>query len=317
MKGHVDAETLAEYREGLLPRRAAKRVAAHLGGCPRCARLDAQLASVTATLAQAPAPPMPDALTARITAALAAEAAARDAQARQAGPHPALDPAREPTGRWASEEGRHQVQAPRGRAGRAERGRRHAREPRWHVPALRAAAATAVAVVVAGAGYGLLQILPSGTTSPSSSNGRGSSAHRYGGAQPGIGERTGAEAAPNRGLVPNVVHSGTNYQQGQLRAQVSTVLARSVPAATGSSSGATIGSAMSLGAFRNLPECVSRLTGGSAAKLVDIASYRGRPAAVIVAGIPSARELNVWVVATGCSGNTGDVLAHTMVATVP
>ena len=73
MKGHADAETLAAFREELLSRRKAARVSAHLAACPRCAGLDAQLTEVTALLTRSAAPPMPDALTARIETAIAAE----------------------------------------------------------------------------------------------------------------------------------------------------------------------------------------------------------------------------------------------------
>jgi hypothetical protein len=79
MRGHPDDETIAAFREGLLPARRAARIAAHLAECPRCAEVDAQLAAVTAALARTPTPPMPASLTARLDAALAAEAAARAA----------------------------------------------------------------------------------------------------------------------------------------------------------------------------------------------------------------------------------------------
>jgi len=69
VRGHADAETMAAFREGLLSRRKAGQVSAHLAGCPRCAALDTQLAEVTALLTRSTAPPMPDALTARIEAA--------------------------------------------------------------------------------------------------------------------------------------------------------------------------------------------------------------------------------------------------------
>ena len=79
MRGHPDDETIAAFREGLLPARRAARIAAHLAECPRCAEVDAQLAAVTAALARIPTPPMPASLTARLDAALAAEVAARSA----------------------------------------------------------------------------------------------------------------------------------------------------------------------------------------------------------------------------------------------
>ncbi len=79
MRGHPDDETIAAFREDLLPARRAARIAAHLAECPRCVEVDAQLAAVTAALARTPAPPMPASLTARLDAALAAEVAARSA----------------------------------------------------------------------------------------------------------------------------------------------------------------------------------------------------------------------------------------------
>ena len=86
MRGHADAATLAAFREELLSARKAAQVSAHLAACPRCAALEAQLAEVTTLLNRATAPPMPDALTARIQAALAAEAVARrPTRARMAG----------------------------------------------------------------------------------------------------------------------------------------------------------------------------------------------------------------------------------------
>ncbi len=79
MRGHVSAEAMADFRAGLLPERKAAAISVHLSTCPRCAELDAQLASVTSLLAATPAPPMPAGLAARLDAALAAEAAARAA----------------------------------------------------------------------------------------------------------------------------------------------------------------------------------------------------------------------------------------------
>jgi hypothetical protein len=304
VRGHVDTETLAEYREDLLSRRVANRVAGHLRECAQCARLDAQLAGVSTTLARAPAPPMPDALTARITAALAAEAAARDAEAGQASRQPALG--------TPAADGPVTAGHPAHGTRPATRGHRHSKEPRWRGLGLRAAAATAVAVVAVGGGYGVFTLVTSGGQSGSSasnSSGAGGSPGQGGGIRPGFSQQHSG-AVPALGLLPTVVHSGTNYQPGRLATQVSTVLAQSPPTATG-------GPVTSFGAFRHLRACVSSLTGGSLPRLVDIARYRGQQAAVIVAGIPGSREAHVWVVGPGCSAGARDVLARTMVTTVP
>src|SRR5215471_20783538 len=85
MRDHPDDETIAAFREDLLPARKAARISAHLAECPRCAEVDAQLAAVTAALARTPTPPMPASLAARLDAALAAEVAARSAAGASAG----------------------------------------------------------------------------------------------------------------------------------------------------------------------------------------------------------------------------------------
>ena len=72
---HPDATALAEYRAGLTGGRRARRLAAHMASCADCASVNDQLAAVTAVLASAPEPAMPDAVESRIMVALATEAA--------------------------------------------------------------------------------------------------------------------------------------------------------------------------------------------------------------------------------------------------
>src|SRR6516165_3678474 len=142
MRGHADAETLAAFREELLSRRKAARVSAHLAACSRCAGLDAQLTEVSALLTTATTPPMPDALTARIEAAIAAEAAARAVAAADS--------------TVAAADGAVTVGAAGPGAGggrdRTARPSRPAGGPRRSRLALRVAAVTAAVVVVAGGG---------------------------------------------------------------------------------------------------------------------------------------------------------------------
>src|SRR5581483_2914559 len=77
MTRHVDAETLARFRQGELRPRRNSRIRSHLAGCRRCSELNEDLAGVTTLLASVPPPPIPEHLTARIHSALAAEAARR------------------------------------------------------------------------------------------------------------------------------------------------------------------------------------------------------------------------------------------------
>src|SRR5215471_18957191 len=273
MRGHADAETLAAFREELLSRRKAARVSAHLAACSRCAALDAQLAEVSALLTRSAAPPMPDTLTARIEAAIAAEAAARAATAADgavAAGAPAAG-ARMPDG----------AARPRGhRAGRPARA--HGGPGRSRL-ALRVAAVTAAVVVVAGGGYGAARLLAGYPALSTRADGAAAPAPGANGKAPkaaagGLGASSNSAAASGTPAHPVVVSSGTDYQPDRLEAQVSAVLtqhgvrAPTVPAPAGQSSGTAL----------RTPACVPHVTGGTRPLLVDLARYQGRPATVIV-----------------------------------
>lgn len=326
MRGHVDEQTLAAFRENLLPKRKTARVAAHLSSCPRCAEIDAQLAAVTAILARTPAPPMPASLAARLDAALAAEIArsAMDASpsdaaspATAASPAGAASPsgAAPPDGS-ATPDG---AAAPNGTAtpagtaipagaaapvaaGRDATGRRRgrARAP-WRLSPRLAAAAAAV-VLIAGGGYAIVRAVSGGnTTAPSSSSGASAGSGELGGPSPIARPPAAAPGAAVEGGLP-LIASGTDYRAGQLPAQVSAVLKR-YPAKAASPG-------VAQPAFPRLAACVSHLAGGQRPRLVDIARYDARPAAVIVVPVPGSAMVRVWVVGPGCSGHGGDVIAR-------
>jgi hypothetical protein len=332
VRGHADAQQLAEFREGLLPARKAAKIAAHLSSCPRCAEVDAQLAAVTTILARTPAPPMPASLAARLDTALAAEIARSPvaasppdaAAASPAGAAPPADTASRPGAAAppgadspvgaASPAG---APAPGGRAGHgagpasgrdaAGRRARPSRSP-WRLTPRLAATAAAV-VLVAGGGYAIARVALAGNSSEQTSS-AGSSASRS--APNGSAAARAPEAAPGaaiRGGLP-LVASGTNYQPGQLPAQVGAVLKR-YPAPEGSPGRPTVASPVSPeSAFPQLSACVSHLAGGQRPRLVDIARYGTRPAAVIVVPVPGTATLRVWVVGPGCTGKGGDVIAR-------
>jgi hypothetical protein len=315
VRGHVDAETLAAFGEELLPRRKAGRVAAHLAECPRCAGLDAQLAGLPALLAHAPAPPMPDALTTRIEAALAAEAAARPARAAAGVP---------------GTEGATGVSAPSARphdAAGAARGRpwRRAAAPGRSRLALRVAvAAAAVVVVVAGGGYGVSRLFSGGPPVTGASsvagpavNGRAaaSARNRVPGALPAGQAHSGAASAGSKDHAAFagpagylVVASGTNYRAGLLRTQVRATLIRFRPTAAGP--GAIASPAPR---FAPASSCLAGVTGGQRPRLVDVAHYEGRPATVVV--VPAgARTLRALVFAGRCPAAAAGPLTSTALA---
>lgn len=315
MRGHIDPGILADYREGLLSRRRAARVAAHLSGCPRCAETDGQLAGVTTILASSPVPPMPAGLADRIEAALAAEAASR-----------AAGEASHAAAAGAVREDAHSPPA-NGLAGvgRGDAGGGHARQPgpsrarpprrSWLTP--RVAVAAAAVVVIAGGGYGVAQLLSQSTnTGAGSSTAAGSPAeHGLAGSGSGSSGAAGSRMAPSATTIGNlhVVKSGTHYQQQQLASQARGVLGRYGRPQPGPKSGGNSHLPGSSGTtFASLPACVQRVSGGHIPKLVDLASFEGQQAAVIM--LPAAQhQVRVVVVGPGCSGAASDVLARTLV----
>ena len=295
MTGHLDADTLAEYREGLLGRRRSARIRAHLSGCSHCSAADHDLAEVTTLLAAAPAPRMPDELASRLQGVLAAEAAARAAAPSQA------------------------QEQPDQRAADPDGGRRRARPTRTphrrRVLALRVASATAVVAVLAIVGIDLAH------NSGGGSNGSGAGASAL---TPGHGSATrvsGPDMAPNNksggssislagGTVP-VLHSGRDYQPAGLAAQARAELgsyAARASAQPGSIAGGTNQS------VSTVQGCVRRTTGGVQPTLVDQARYQGQPATVIVQAPAATRAGQVWVTGAGCSASHPDLLAHASLA---
>ena len=304
MRRHADAETLAAFREELLPRRKAARVSAHLAVCSRCAELDAQLTEVSALLTASTAPPMPDALTARIAAAIAAEAAARAATTAD---HAV-----------ATADGTVAVGAAGGGTGPHDRAARPARPTRAPSGpgrarlALRVAAVTAAVVVVAGGGYGVARLLtanPESATSAGAGNEAAPAAGGHGAASEKTPGGLGAPSAARSAPTARIVSSGTNYQPGQLKTQVSAVLTQH---RAGASAAAGFSQAnQPTASAPPVPACVPHVTGGKRPLLVDLAKYRGRPATVIVIPGATSGTLRALVVAGRCPAATGRVLATT------
>jgi hypothetical protein len=315
VREHADAETLAAFREELLSRRKAARVSAHLATCPRCAALDAQLTEVSALLTTSVTPPMPDGLTARIEAAIAAEAAARAVTAADGTLGAAHGARAAADGALAAADGTRAVGAAGAGTGprdRAARPSRPARGPGRSRLALRVAAVTAAVVVVAGGGYGVAKLLTENPQQGTSAGSAAAPAPRPNSKVPSNGALRvpGGEAATGSSSPhPPVVRSGTNYQPGQLEAQVSAVLAQyGAHAATNQGRSPASQPASSL---KQVPACVPHVTGGKRPVLVDLAKYRGRPATVIVTPGTIPGTLRAQVVAGGCTATTGRVLAAT------
>ena len=162
-------------------------------------------------------------------------------------------------------------------------------------------------MLVAGGGYAIAQLVSGGTPgttagpavgTPSSVAGQSAASHS---AVSGLAPA----AQPAAGLP--VVRSGTRYQPGLLPAQVRSVLRRFPSAARASHAPRPAAAAA---AFPRLAACVTRVAGGAAPRLVDLASYSGRPVAVIVVPVPGSSLVRVWLAGTACPAHGGDVVAH-------
>jgi hypothetical protein len=282
MKGHLDADVLAEYRARLITGRRRRAITAHLSGCAGCAALDARLAQVSALLAAAPVPAMPDSVARRLDDALAG-ALATEAQ------------------KPISAE-RHSVPA------------RHRRFPSL-AGALRVrvlAPVAAAAAVLAWGGYVLGDLGgPSSSSGPASAAagsargaesefGSAAGAATAGAATAGAGAsfspRRNAEAEP-RGVY--VVTSDVDYTKAALGTQVAGQLRML------SSLHATLGtSAMSA--------CVLGVTGNAIPLLTEQAHYQGTPATVIVVSHNGADQ--VWVAGPKCTATDSDILRHVVLS---
>jgi hypothetical protein len=304
---------MARFREGDLGQRKASQISAHLAGCDRCSALSDDLGGVSTLLARAGPPPrMPDGLTARITSALAAEAAGRAAV---------------PAGNGAAGE----------RNGLADRRRsRRPRLPRMSSrAALRGLAAAAAVVLVAAGGYEIA--VRSGGSPPSGTAASGRAARP---ATRAPGDGVMAPALPAAGPALRYQHAGrqasvtpittdTDFTPAKLTSQVTAEVTRygagfsrtgpnvtlpgqsgRTPAAVPTEHSATFGN-LKVSVLR---ACVNRIAAGQLVVLVDVARYNGTPGTVIVTEGAATGPMGIWVVGAGCSASRSDVLAHTTAA---
>jgi hypothetical protein len=254
---------------------------------------------------------MPDDLTARITSAIAAESARRSA-APQAAQAPALPAA-----------------APQHRAPR--RSHRPRLTPRLALSGLAAAAAM---VLVAGGIYEVVGRSGPGSSSASPSVPAAAPASRAANGPmarpaPASGPALQYQRGGRRDTITPIA-TGTDFTPAALTSEVTGEVrkygarftktgASESPAHSGPASpGAVPGE--QTGTFADVPlaslrGCVGRIAAGSLVLLVDVAHYRGAAATVIVTEAAQAGPMQIWVVGTGCSASSSDVLRHITAAT--
>lgn len=260
-------------------------VAAHVEGCERCAQVRADLAQVRTLLAEQAlrVPAEPADLAARIAAALAAE--------------PPLQPPRPgwgvPTAAGPS--------APAAVTDLDAHRRRRPRATTWF------AAAASVAVVALGAALlpGLLDGDDS-TAGAAEDAGVGAPAPA---AEPaptlsgsGSGPSRGASVQGGGGVVDV---SGTDYTSADLVGQAAQLLA-AAPGGTGEGQAEAQDADDALARLRTLPTCLTALGYGTSTRAVDLASYEGEPATVVV--LDDVGGDLVVVVPAGCGAGDDRVL---------
>jgi len=291
MKGHLDADVLAEYRAWLITGRRRRAIAAHLSGCAECAALDARLAQVSALLAATPAPSMPDAVTRRLDDALAAEVHRPISAERHSVPAK-----RRGFPSWAG----------RSWAGRSWAGRSWAGAFRVRVLAPVAAAAA----VLAGGGYVLSQVggtsALSGPDTAAGNAGSGQAVSSGFGASAGpassaaksrMSPERNNQAVPGSGVY--VVTSDLNYTAATLRTQVAAQL-RARPSLHGTLAPAAVSA------------CVLRITRNAIPVLTEKARYQDTPATIIVLSRDGSDQ--VWVAGPHCTATNSDILDHVVLS---
>jgi Putative zinc-finger len=315
MTRHIRADKLASYRAGDLGTRESARVRAHLGDCARCTAAADDLAAVSTLLASVPAPPMPDDITARIEAALAAEAASRAAS-------PAVPAARGP------------VPVTPGRDGVTRRAA--VRNPKiWSggwlrsPVTLRVAAGAAVAIVVLGGGFAAIRLAgSSGTAEGSGSSAASAGNSTSSGGSAGAASQ-GSREAPSAALAAprltyhaggqarpfTVLTSSADFGPGNLRREIGLLVPGSETSPAASASPAPTALGRQPGGIPGfapaaLEACVTRVADGGQVQLVTIGHYEGQRAAIIVVSPAGGGPARIWVVGTGCSATSSDVITQ-------
>lgn len=329
---HPDTAAISGLQAGLTSGFRARRLAAHVARCARCAAVSDQLSAMSSALASVPVPDMPQAFARQISAAIATEAAARasaadlsPAGADASGGAGATVDAWSGVGTDESHRD-HDSAEPARRRPRPER----SRQPRGF--RFRPAMALAPAVVIVLAGFGYLVSNLGASSGPSFSQADSEPAlspASASAAEPAAGRAPGVEPAHTRALPFMVIESGTHYAAATLRTQVRAELnaenynaalpvpsasvrapsASSVPSSGVNSAASSAGASFDPG--QPLIGCVLTVTGGAKPSLVERAFYQGKSAYVIA--VPS----KVWVVGLGCTASNPKLITSVPLTGTP
>jgi hypothetical protein len=313
MKRHASADELADLAAGVLKPRRAGKISAHLSGCAYCTDVNNQLANVSSLLAAVPAAPMPANLSSRIESAIAAESAQRLAS--------------EP----ATEAGRRDLPA---RGSRSRRSGQGWRVPLLSGPAGRLVAAAGALVIIAGGGYEIAAHIGTASVTSTSSNSSGAAVVPPGGLRLSVGPSITYQQGLHTKSV-RTVSSDTNFTGptlGRLAVQAlkaDQVRGNSPAPSAGAMSPGTGAAARATGSYstnvpssqpnstaqsRDLAGCVGHLAADRQVLLVELATFDGQHATIIVIAATTVGSADVWAVRPTCSAANTELLDHVRVA---
>lgn len=267
---HPDLDTLADAAEGLLEPGQAAQVSEHVATCATCADQIASLEHVRTMLRELPELPMPPEVATRLEATLAA--------ARL----------QVPVAVGASHEAASTAPGPAHASGTVlpmAAGRRHSR--RWSLTVAGSVAASVVVLVA-------VAVSLHGTNTGDRTTAASGTSERVSGTQ-----------------LPTVTHSGRTYTQANLATAVPELLgpaadlsmsatAPKAPAVAGGSTAQT----MSDAAADPLTACVNSLDPGTTPLAIDIGTFDGKPATVIVLPDVDGSRVDVWVMDSPCRADS-------------
>jgi hypothetical protein len=190
---------------------------------------------------------------------------------------------------------------------------------------LRVAAGAAVAAVVLGGGFAAIRLAGSTGTSGASGSSAANSTSSGGGASGAGAQRSQAAAAPAAVPAPTLTYraggqprpftvlvSSDDLGPGNLGRKIGQLVPGSEsspePASTRArprQPGGTPGFAPAA-----LEACVTRVADGGQVQLVTIGRYQGQRAAIIVVSPAGGGPARIWVVGTGCSATSPDVITQ-------
>jgi hypothetical protein len=253
---------------------------AHLDSCPLCRTALGDQVAVSALLRRVPDPgPMPSEYAARLDSAIVSAQADRQAAATASGSSSAtvlpLAPSARSSSRWGA-----------------------IAESRF----TKILVAAAAVVVIGAGGYAAFHRTTS--SNPTAS----------GGSLDSSAQAPTAGAVPTRGSVQSldevpVQSSGTAYTKGNVAAQVASRLSSVAGAIQPQANKAAAEAAGStLGTVAGIKACLTAIAAPTAVpELIDLATFEGKPAAVLVLPDTDGTK-EVWVVSRTCSGTNDGTL---------